>query len=133
MHWRSTTPIACGLFGSRDAIMEHWKPTIETTAKEEQILRRLTRVRPLFAFLRRHRHELFDDEFQEKLEVVYRDTGAGEEPIKPALLCMATLLQGYVGASDAEAVELSVFDRRWQMVLDCLDAATPPFSQGALR
>lgn len=43
------------------------------------------------------------------------------------------LLQGYVGASDAEAVELSVMDWRWQMVLDCLDADEPPFSQGALQ
>src|SRR5262249_24454485 len=75
----------------------------------------------------------FDDELQEKLELVYRDTGAGEEPIPPALLCMATLLQGYVGVSDAEAVELTVVDRRWQMVIDCMDATTPPFSQGALR
>ncbi|XXV27273.1 hypothetical protein WME87_00300 [Sorangium sp. So ce1389] len=46
---------------------------------------------------------------------------------------MVTLLQGYVGASDAEAVELSVVDLRWQMVLGCLGAVTPPFSQGALQ
>jgi hypothetical protein len=46
---------------------------------------------------------------------------------------MVTLLQGYVSASDAEAVELSLVDLRWQMVLDCLGAATPPFSQGALQ
>jgi len=35
---------------------------------------------------------------------------------------MALLLQGYVGASDAEAVELSVVDLRWQMGLGCLGA-----------
>jgi hypothetical protein len=46
---------------------------------------------------------------------------------------MVVLLQGYVGASDAEAVELSVVDLRWQMVLGCLGATTPPFSQGALQ
>ena len=46
---------------------------------------------------------------------------------------MVVLLQGYVGASDAEAVELSLVDLRWQMVLDCLGAATPPFSQGGLQ
>ena len=46
---------------------------------------------------------------------------------------MVTLLQGYVGASDAEAVELLLVDLRWQMVLDCLGAANPPFSQGALQ
>jgi Transposase DDE domain len=48
------------------------------------------------------------------------------------MLCMVVLLQGYVGASDAEAVELSMVDLRWQMVLNCLGAATPPFSQGGL-
>ncbi|WP_437756080.1 transposase [Sorangium sp. So ce1389] len=63
----------------------------------------------------------------------YRTTGAGEPPHPPALMCMVTLLQGYVGASDAEAVELSVVDLRWQMVLGCLGAVTPPFSQGALQ
>jgi hypothetical protein len=45
---------------------------------------------------------------------------------------MVLLLQGYVGASDAEAVELAVMDLRWQMVLGCLGAEEPPFSQGAL-
>ena len=64
---------------------------------------------------------------------MYRATGAGEEAHPPALLCMVVLLQGYVGASDAEAVELSLVDLRWQMVLDCLGAATPPFSQGGLQ
>ena len=46
---------------------------------------------------------------------------------------MVVLLQGYVGASDAEAVELSLVDLRWQMVLDCLGASSPPFSQGGLQ
>jgi hypothetical protein len=47
-------------------------------------------------------------------------------------MCMVLLLLGYVGASDAEAVELAVMDLRWQMVLDCLGAEEPPFSQGSL-
>jgi hypothetical protein len=113
--------------------MERWNPPVRLTAQEEMLLKRLHRVRPLFGFLRRHRHELFDDAFQATLEEVYRETGAGEEPHPPALLCMVVLLQGYVGASDAEAVELSVVDLRWQMVLGCLGATTPPFSQGALQ
>jgi nucleotide-binding universal stress UspA family protein len=52
--------------------------------------------------------------------------------VPPALLAMVTLLQAYLKVSDAEAVELSVMDRRWQLVLDCLEATEPPFSQGAL-
>jgi hypothetical protein len=78
------------------------------------------------------RSELFDDAFQEEFACMYRATGAGEEAHPPALLCMVVLLQGYVGASDAEAVELSLVDLRWQMVLDCLGATAPPFSQGGL-
>ena len=103
--------------------MQRWSPPVGLSRQEEALLKRGTRVRALFGFLRQHRHELFDEAFQEQLESMYRDTGAGEEPRPPALLCMVVLLQGYVGASDAEAVELSVVDLRWQMVLGCLGAA----------
>jgi hypothetical protein len=63
---------------------------------------------------------------------MYRDTGAGKEPNPPAMMAMALLLQSYVGASDAEAVELTVVDLRWQMVLGRLGESRPAFSQGAL-
>ena len=113
--------------------MERWKPRIELTKREELIMKRLNRVRALFGFLRTKRHILFDDAFQEQLEGMYRQTGAGEAPHAPAMLCMVVLLQGYVGASDAEAVEMAVMDRRWQLVLDCLDVEEPPFAQGTLQ
>lgn len=113
--------------------MMRWSPPVELSTKEKMLMKRLTRVRALFAFLRLHRHELFDEAFQEQLESVYRQTGAGDPPHPPALMFMVLLLQGYVGASDAEAVELAVVDLRWQMVLDCMGADTPPFSQGALQ
>lgn len=112
--------------------MERWNPKQETTRQEDSLLKRLHRTRKLFGFLRRHRHELFDDGFQAELESAYRNTGAGTEPVPPALLAMVVLLQSYLGTSDAEAVELTVVDLRWQMVLGCLGAAEPPFSQGAL-
>lgn len=113
--------------------MERWKPRVELTKKEQLIMKRLTRVRALFGFLREKRHVIFDDAFQERLESMYRQTGAGDLPHPPAMLCMVLLLQGYVGASDAEAVEMTVMDRRWQLVLDCLDAEEAPFAQGALQ
>jgi hypothetical protein len=113
--------------------MERWNPRLEKTAQERALLKRLTRTRKLFAFLREHRHELFDDAMQLQLESMYRDTGAGRAPLSPALMAMATLLQAYVRASDAEAVEMTVVDLRWQMVLDCLGASEPAFSQGALH
>src|SRR5271154_3038166 len=113
--------------------MDRWKPPVELTKQEQMIMKRLNRVRALFGFLRLNRHKIFDDAFQDQLEGMYRQTGAGDEPHAPAFLCMVVLLQCYVGASDAEAVELSVMARRWQLVLDCLDVEEPPFSQGALQ
>jgi len=112
--------------------IERWRPKQELSEQEERIIERMKRTGKLFAFLRRHRHELFDEAFQAELETMYRQTGAGKEPLPPARMAMATLLQGYLGASDATLVELTVFDLRVQMVLDCLGHSEPAFSQGAL-
>lgn len=123
-----------GPLPAREAMaMERWRPNREPTKQEQFILKRLETKRKLFGFLRRHRHELFDDGFQAELETMYRDTGAGSDPRPPAQLAMALLLQGYLGLSDADAVEAAVMDLRWQMVLGCLGATEPPFSQGGLQ
>jgi hypothetical protein len=113
--------------------MRRWTPRVDRTKKEELILKRLERTRKLFAFLRLHRHELFDETFQVELETMYRRTGAGSEPVPPALLCIVLILQAYLGTSDAEAVELSLMHARWGMVLDSLGVDEPLFSQGALQ
>jgi len=97
-------------------IVPRWCPRTSLSKREEFLIGRMARTGKLFAFLRHHRHELFDDEFQSELEGMYRDTGAGKEPVAPALLAMVILLQAYTGASDAQAVELSIVDARWQMV-----------------
>jgi DDE family transposase/transposase-like protein DUF772 len=112
---------------------ERWNPRREPSKQEQFLLKRLNKTRKLFRFLREHRHELFDDGFQAELESMYRRTGAGAKPLPPAMMAMAVLLQGYLGVSDAEAVELTVVDLRWQMVLDRLGAEEPAFSQGVLR
>jgi hypothetical protein len=109
-----------------------WNPPREIAPREAKLLSRLTRVRKLFRFLREYRHVVFDDAFQEELAAMYRDTGAGKPPLPPAFLAMAILVQAYQGVSDAEAVELSVVDLRWQLVLDRLGGEEPAFSQGAL-
>lgn len=113
--------------------IDRWQPRLEHTKQEEILLRRLRKTRRLFAFLRDHRHELFDDAFQAELASMYRDTGAGKDPTPPALLAMALLLQSYHQVSDAEAVELTVMDLRWQMVLDRLGSAETAFAQDTLR
>jgi hypothetical protein len=109
-----------------------WTPPETLSRQEELLLKRLDRVRKLLGFLRLNRHVLFNDEFQTELEGMYRDTGAGKEPVAPALMAMATFVQAYLGVSDAEMVELTIVDLRVQMVLGCLGATKPAFSQGAL-
>lgn len=112
---------------------EHWRPSAEYTKQELVLLKRLRRTKKLFGFLRDERGALFDESFQVELDGMYRDTGAGKPALPPALLAMAVLLQAYAGVSDAEAVELTVVDLRWQMVLDRLGAAEPAFAQGTLQ
>jgi hypothetical protein len=112
--------------------IERWQPG-ETISRQEQfILKRLKRNGKLYGFLRLQRHRLFDEAFQAELAGMYRETGAGKDANPPALMAMVLLLQAYAGASDATAVELSLLDLRWQMVLGCLGATEPLFSQGAL-
>lgn len=109
-----------------------WKPPVVQTKQEKILLKRCRNRRKLFAFLREHRHEIFDEAAQEELEGMYRNSGAGKDPIAPAQMAMALILQGYLGVSDGDAVELTIVDLRWQMVLGRLGATEPAFSQGAL-
>ena len=80
-----------------------WRPTAEPIAAELAVIKAVRRSR-LFVFLRLHRHELFDEPFQ------------------------AELAQAYVD----EVIEAAVMDRRWQLVLDCMNAEDPPVSKGTL-
>ena len=86
----------------------------------------------MFVFLRQHRHEVFDEAFQQELAGLYRESQRGQPPVPPALLALATILQAYTGVSDDEVIEASTMDRRWQLVLDCVDSEKPPFSKGTL-
>ena len=108
-----------------------WCPPVEPSVAEQTVMKAVRRAK-LFVFLRQHRHELFDDEFQAELAGVYADKPKGHPPVPPALLALATILQAYTGASDDEVIEAAVMDRRWQLVLDCMDADRPPFAKGTL-
>lgn len=110
-----------------------WKPAVELTKQEQFILKRLGKVRTLLPFLRRHRHELFDEGFQTELDAMYRASGAGKDAVPPAMMAMATLLQGYLNVSDAMMVELTTLDLSVQCVLGCLGSEGPAFSQGAFH
>ena len=84
----------------------------------------------MFVFLRELRHRIFDEALQAKLVAAYAELVRGKERVPPAQVAMALLLQAALGVPDHEVVELTVMDRRWQMVLGCLGAEEPLFSQG---
>ena len=109
-----------------------WNPPIELSPEEQKIAQRTQKARKFFVFLRARRHELLDATFQETLAKTYRLEPGGTAPVEAGLLALATLLQAYCHVGDRDAVELTVMDKRWQMVLDCLGAEQPPFSQGTL-
>src|SRR6266702_8275886 len=108
-----------------------WQPAVDLSEQEEQIVKRIRKAK-LFVFLRKQRHELLDEGFQHELADLYRASERGQPPIAPAHLALATILQAYTGVSDDEGIEATLMDRRWQLVLDCLDAEEPPFSKGTL-
>jgi hypothetical protein len=108
-----------------------WTPPVALSQVEERIIARCKKAR-LYVFLRRHRHELFDEAFQRELASMYPERRRGEEPVAPGLLAMATILQAYEGLSDEDAVEASHDSRRWQMLLCRLGTDEPAFSQGTI-
>ena len=108
-----------------------WQPPVACSRLEREVIKRIKRAR-LFVWLREHRHELFDEGLQTELAGMYQDKPAGQPPVPPAQLGVATILQAYTGASDDEVIEATVMDRRWQLVLDCMDHAQAPFSKTTL-
>src|SRR6516162_721073 len=108
-----------------------WWPPVEPSAAEQAVIKAVLRAK-LFVFLRLRRHELFDEEFQAELAEAYVDSPKGQPPVPPAQLALATILQAYTKVSDDEVIEATVMDRRWQLVLDCMNAEEPPFSKGTL-
>jgi hypothetical protein len=94
--------------------MDRWFPSVTLSKREQFLIGRMTRTGKLFAFLRQHRHELFDAAFQGELEGMYRTSGEGKQPVAPALLAMVLLLQrtrGRVVRGRGDEPRRSAFDR----------------------
>jgi hypothetical protein len=53
-----------------DYAPKQWHPPVELSALEQSIVKRIRRAK-LFTFLRKVRHELFDEAFQEELAKLY--------------------------------------------------------------
>jgi hypothetical protein len=109
-----------------------WNPPIALTPEEQKIVARTRKTRKFFVFLRERRHEILDADLQHALAQSYSPEPGGKAPVEAGLLALATLLQAYCHVGDRDAVELTVMDKRWQMVLDCLGVEQPPFSQSTL-
>ena len=108
-----------------------WHPPVELSTAEPVIIKRIRRAK-LFVFLRQHRPTLFADPLQQELLTLSQDQPQGQPPVPPAPLALAPLLQAYTQVSDDAVIEATILDRRWPLVLDCLDCDTPPGSTGTL-
>jgi hypothetical protein len=108
-----------------------WNPPIALSLQEQKVHKRIKKAK-LFSFLREHRHEIFNEEFQQEMSTLFKDSTVGQQPVFPAQLALATILQAYTNVSDDELIEALVMDRRWQLVLDCLDCEIGPFGKGTL-
>ncbi len=73
-----------------------WKPPVTLSPQEEQIVEKIRKAK-LFVFLRHHRHELFDETFQQELASLYRKAERGQPPVAPAMLALALILEAYTG------------------------------------
>ncbi len=111
---------------------ETWNPRIEVSRREARILA-LCKKQKLWAFLRKYRHLLLDDEMQAALRAMYAPSGRGK-PVSPERLALAMILQVAFHVPDHEVPTLTAVDRRWRMVLDSLDEPNdePLFSQGTV-
>ena len=68
-------------------------------------------------------------EFQAELAEAVLRQPEGAAAGAAGRLALATILQAYTKVSDDEVIEATVMDRRWQLVLDCMDAGEPPFAR----
>lgn len=112
--------------------MDHWNAPVETTAAEERLLK-LCKKQKLWGFLRRHRHELLNEEVLASLHGMYADSGRGR-PRCPERLALALLLQVGFQVADHEVPALTAVDQRWRMILDLMseESGEPAFSQGTV-
>ena len=57
-----------------------WQPPVAPSRLEQAAIKRVKRAR-LFVWLREHRHELFDADFQAELAGMYQDAKVGQPPV----------------------------------------------------
>src|SRR5262249_55211920 len=98
-----------------------WSPPIELSPDEQAVVKLIRRAK-LFVGAGAQGVRLSHGGFRAELPGVDEGGRVGPPPVPPAKLALATIVQAYTSSSDDEAIECMVMDRRWQLVLDCLDA-----------
>lgn len=109
-----------------------WTPPIAWTPEEQTMVARTRKARQFLVLLRERRHALLDAALQQTLAQSSSAGPGGKAPVEPGLLALATLVHAYCHVGERDAVERTVMDTRWQLVLDGLGAEPPPFSQSPL-
>lgn len=66
----------------------YWDVPVELSKREQKVASHLERIGKFFVFLRKIRHRLFDDEFQQELMEMY-GTPRGTDPLPRAMLAIA--------------------------------------------
>ena len=61
---------------------EVWSPPVAPSAAEQAVIKAVRRAK-LFVFLRQHRHELFDEQFQAELAQALRTSRRGSRRCRP--------------------------------------------------
>jgi Transposase domain (DUF772) len=108
-----------------------WQPPVALSEQEEQIVKKIRKAK-LFVFLREHRHELFNEAFQQELANLYRPAERGQPPIAPAMLALALILQASMGISDDEVIEAHMDRRLIERTIE-VAAQSQAFGSRALR
>ena len=103
-----------------------WNPPIALTPAEQKIAARTRKTRKFVVFVREHRHELLDADLQATLAQSYWAEPGGKRRWRRGCWLSRRCCSAYCHVGDRDAVELTVMDKRWQMVLDCLGAEQPP-------
>jgi len=100
--------------------------------EEQKIVARTRKTRQFLVFLRERRHAILHADWQHTLAQSSSPAPGGQAPVEPGRLARATLWQAYCHVGAREAVERTVMDKRWPLVLACRGAEQPPFSPSTL-
>ena len=104
-----------------------WQPPVELSEQEELIVKRIRRAK-LFVFLRYHRHELLDEAFRAANEqACIRQANEADRPLFRRNWHGPPFCKPTQESRMMRVIEAMLMDRRWQLVLDCLDTDQAPF------